>query len=175
MTEEWSHEPVGTVETIPPVPPRYVTSKAFEKARRLLNPNMRCALQELMDEYRRRGDEKPVAITIRQLADACRMTRMAACRAIAGLVEKGFIVIVEVGTYDAKRKPSRYRLTFFPCNGRDATNDYIEDVGEWRRQRGRKQPPKTLPLTTKMIVEVPTSHITEVADAVDEAINRLAA
>ena len=31
------------------------------------------------------------------------------------------------------------------------------------------------PLTTKMIVEVPTAHITEVADAVDEAINRLAA
>jgi hypothetical protein len=104
------------------------------------------------------------------------MTRMAASRAIAALVEKGFIVVVVIGRYDAKRKPSRYRLTFFPCNGNDATHDYIEDMGEWRRQRGRKQAPKTLPLTTKMIVEVPTSRITEeVADAVDEAINRLAA
>ena len=96
-----------------------------------LNPNMRVALQELIDIYRRRADEKPVAITIRQLADACRMTRMAACRAIAGLVEKGFIVIVEIGTYDVSASRSRYRLTFFPCNGVDATHDYIEDVGEW--------------------------------------------
>jgi hypothetical protein len=175
MTEEWSHEPIGRVEAAPPLPSRYVTNKAFEKARKQLNPNMRVALQELIDIYRRRADEKPVAITIRQLADACRMTRMAACRAIAALVEKGFIVVVEIGRYDAKRKPSRYRLTFFPCNGMDATHDYIEDVGEWRRQRGRKQAPKTLPLTTKLIVEVPTSRITEVADAVDEAINRLAA
>jgi hypothetical protein len=175
VTEEWSHESIGNVEVAPPLPSRYATNKAFEKARKLLNPNMRVALQELIDLYRRRADEKPVAITIRQLADACQMTRMAACRAIAALVEKGFIVVVDVGTYDAKRKPSRYRLTFFPCNGNDATHDYIEDVGEWRRQRGRKQPPKTLPLTTKMIVEVPTSRITEVADAVDEAMNRLAA
>ena len=175
MTEEWDHESIGHVETVEPQPPRYMTNKAFEKARKQLNPNMRAALQELIDLYRRRGDERPVAITIRQLAGACQMSPMSASRTIAGLVERGFIVIVESGTYDAKRKPSRYRLTFFPCNGNDATHDYIEDVGEWRRQRGRRQPPKTLPLTTKLIVEVPTSRITEVADAVDEAINRLAA
>jgi hypothetical protein len=93
VTEEWDHAPIGHVATAEPLPPRYVANKAFEKARKLLNPNMRVALQELINIYRRRADEKPVAITARQLADACRMTRMAACRAIAALVEKGVIVV----------------------------------------------------------------------------------
>jgi hypothetical protein len=176
VTEQWDHEPVGHVETVEPLPPRYATNKALEKASKLLNPNMKVALQELIDIYRRRADERPVAITMRQLASACQMTRMAACRAIAGLVAKGFIVVVEgVGTFGVKRKPSRYRLTCFPCNGNDATHDYIEDPAEWRRQRGRKRPPTTLPLKARITVEVATSHLTEVADAVEEVINRLAA
>jgi hypothetical protein len=176
VTEEWSHEPIGHVEVEPPQPPRYVTNNAFEKARKLLNPNMRVALQELIDNYRKRADERPVAITMRQLAGACQMSPMSASRAIAGLVERGFIVIVEGGgTFGVKRKPSRYRLTFFPCAGNEATHDYIEDPAEWRRQRGRKRPPTTLPLKARITVEVATSHLTEVADAVEEVINRLAA
>ena len=46
MTEEWSHEPIGHVEAAPPLPPRYATNRAFEKARKLgkikYNPDLYC-------------------------------------------------------------------------------------------------------------------------------------
>ena len=102
------------------------------------------------------------------------MSRMTASRAIAALVDKGFVVVIELGSYEGKRKPSRYRLTMFPCDGRDATHDYIEDVKEWRRQRGRRKPPTTLPPTVKVTWDIPTSHLVDVIDDVKKRLGEAA-
>ena len=100
---------------------------------------------------------------MRQLADAGGMTRMAAARAIEVLADKGFIVVVDKGSYEAKRKPSRYRLTMFPCRGQEPTHDYIEDVKAWRRQR-RPKALTPLPKLVKLQVTVPIGELTAFVD-----------
>jgi hypothetical protein len=163
----WTHEAIDGIEITAPAP-RYVLSKAFVKARRALDPNKGAAIDELIERYRKAADEKPVAITARQLAEARRMTRMGAYRALEALVAMGFIVVFgPKGSYDVKRKPTRYRLTMFPCNGDDATHDYIEDVKEWKRQRGRKLADGPLPATVSMRLDkVPLALAADIADAV---------
>jgi predicted RNA binding protein YcfA (HicA-like mRNA interferase family) len=118
------------------------------------------ALDELIDRYRRASDEREVAVTVRQLAEAGGMTRMAASRALEVLANKGFIAVMNKGSYEAKRKPSRYRLTMFPYKGREPTHDYIEDVRAWRKQRRPKAftPP---PTSVKLQVRVPIKKLTE--------------
>lgn len=129
----------------------------------------------MIERHRKAANERPVAITVRQIAEARNMSRMTASRAIAALVDKGFVVVIELGSYEGKRKPSRYRLTMFPCDGRDATHDYIEDVKEWRRQRGRRKPPTTLPPTVKVTWDIPTSHLVDVIDDVKKRLGEAAA
>jgi hypothetical protein len=163
----WTHEAVDGIE-VKSHAPRYPLPKAFVKARKALDPNKGAAIDELIERYRKAADEKPVAITARQLAEARRMTRMGAYRALEALVTMGFIVVFgPKGSYDVKRKPTRYRLTMFPCNGDDATNDYITDVKEWKRQRGRRLPHAPLPATVSMRLEkVPLALAADIADAV---------
>jgi hypothetical protein len=166
VTEEWDHEPSAAS--------RYTLPKAFLRARKQLNPNQRAVIEELAERYRQAANEKPVTVTVRQIMAARNMSRMAVARAILALVEKGFIVVVDKGTYEGKRKPSRYRLTFYPCDGKDATNDYIEEPKAWRRA-GRRRAPTTLPPTVRLQVIVPPSHLVDVAEALQNALPRAAA
>ena len=114
----------------------------------------------MIERYRKAGDEKPVAITARQLAFSRGMSRAKAARTILDLVDRGFLVIVSKSTIADKRKPSRYRLTMFPCNGDEATHDYIEDPKAWRRQRAsrklddeQEEPTVTVKLPISRLVE----------------------
>jgi len=75
----WTHEAVDGIEITAPAP-RYPLPKAYVKARKALDPNKGAAIDELIERYRKAADEKPVAITARQLAEARRMTRMGAYR-----------------------------------------------------------------------------------------------
>jgi predicted RNA binding protein YcfA (HicA-like mRNA interferase family) len=150
---------------------RYIEPKACIKARRNLKARDVVALDELIRLYRKAGNETPVAITMGQLGKACNMAPMTARRALAALVEKGFIVVVSKGSYEDKRLPSRYRLTMFPCNGTEPTHNYIEDPKAWKRQRGgRKQAlPKAEPIIPEF-VKIPTKLlIRALEDAEDEA------
>ena len=163
----WTHEAVDGIE-VEATAPRYVMPKACVRARRALDPYLAAALNELVERYQVAADEKPVAITVRQLAKARHMSRMAAHRALEALVEAGFIVVFgPKGSYSVKRKPTRYRLTMFPCNGNDPTHDYIEDEKEWRRQRGRRLPDAPLPTTVIMKIKVPLAQATAVTEAIE--------
>jgi hypothetical protein len=148
-----------------PAAVRYIEPKACTAARRkLLDPFRQAALAEMIDRYKKAGDEKPVAITSRQIAQSCKMSRATAARAILDLVDKGFVVVVSKGQYDDKRKPSRYRLTMFPCNGDDATHDYIEDPKAWRRQR-RVRKLGDDPKEPTVTVKLPVSRLMEAIGA----------
>jgi DNA-binding Lrp family transcriptional regulator len=151
---------------------RYVEPKACLKARRRLGPGPTVALDELVRRYRKAANERPVRITVRQLAEACNMSRMSASRAIKTLVDEGFVITVFKASYNDKKQPTSYRLTMFPCDGQDATHDYIEDVIQWRRQRGRRRPDAPLPKTVKVQFEVPTSQAADVVEAVEVLLSR---
>jgi hypothetical protein len=120
-----------------PAAVKYIEPRACVKARReKLGPFHEAALTELVDRYRKAADEKPVAVTTRQISKSRKMSNATAARAILALVEMGFLRVVSKGDIeDHGRRPSRYRLTMFPCDGEDATHDYIEDPKAWRRQR----------------------------------------
>jgi hypothetical protein len=162
-----------TVEEMEPGSPRYPEPVSCRKARmKRLDPAQSIALDELMERYRKADNEKPVAITARQLATARNMSRMTAYRALEALISEGFVVVIAKGSYEAKRLPSRYRLTMFPCNGMEPTNDYVEDVKEWRRA-GRRKPRKDAPLppTVDLLVRnVPTSHLVDVQEAIEATL-----
>jgi predicted RNA binding protein YcfA (HicA-like mRNA interferase family) len=142
---------------------RYNVPVACRKARKGLRPPERVALDELISRFSRMADDREVAITVRQLGEASGMTRMAASRALQVLENKGFIVVVKKGSYDAKRKPSLYRLTMFPCRGKAPTDDYIEDPKAWRRQRHPKAF-TAVPKSVKLSFNVPVSQLTEFMD-----------
>ena len=113
---------MSTIEEVPAVR-RYPEPIECRKARaKLLKPAGSVALDEMVALYRKMGNEKPVAITPRQLARVRNMARMTAYRAIQELVDHGFVVVVSKGSYEDKRKPGRYRLTMFPCDGKDANS-----------------------------------------------------
>lgn len=152
---------------------RYHLPKAFLKARQALTPRDRVALDELIERYRRAADGREVAITVRQLAETGGMTRMAASRAIEVLASKGFVVVVDRGSYAVKRKPSRYRLTMFPCRGREPTHDYIEDVKAWRRQRSPKMFTPA-PKSVKLTASVPIGQVYDAVEALKPFVADLA-
>jgi hypothetical protein len=153
-----------------PAPVKYFEPKACVKARReKLSPYHQAALSELIDRYRKAADERPVTITVRQIVQFTGMSRAKAARVVLELIEFGFLKVVSKGSIEEHgRRPSRYRLTMFPCNGEDATHDYIEDPKAWRRQRRSKKlgdEPKEPTVTVKLplstlakVLEVETSQ-----------------
>ena len=82
------------------------------------------------------------------------MSNATAARALLYLIEMGFLKVVSKGDIEEHgRRPSRYRLTMFPCDGEDATHDYIEDPKAWRRQRRSRKiadEPKEVTFTVKL-------------------------
>jgi hypothetical protein len=92
----------------------------------------------LVDRFKKARDEKEVSVTIRQLADSCKMSKSSVANCIKILVKDGAIVVVSVGAFESKRKPSSYRLTAYPCRGKPPTNDYIESTREWRRASNKR-------------------------------------
>jgi predicted transcriptional regulator len=151
--------------------PHYILSAPAARARERLKGPDRLALDEMVKLYRK-APNKPVAVTARQFALRCGVSRASAQRSILKLIEAGFLVLVSKGTYDAKRLPSRYRRTAFECNGRPATNDFIEDAKEWRRS-GRRALSQVEKPTTKLVVSnVPLATAEAVLNAVNLAIEK---
>lgn len=144
---------------------RYPLPAAAIKQRKLLRPPLRVVLDEIIDRFRKDGREREVAVTVRQLCTACAMTEGSVKRAIKALIEAGFVVVVTPGHIDIKRKPSTYRLTMFPCHGKEATHDYVVDVKEWRRSGKRNRANAPLPKTVKLSFEVETEKLTDAVDA----------
>jgi hypothetical protein len=129
-----------------------------------VKPGPRTVLNEFIERYQRAADEKEVAATVRQLAASCAMSKSSVENAIKVLVNDGFIVIVAKGTYESKRKPSLYRLTMFPCRGRGPTNDFIEDVKEWR-QSGRKPSSASMPKKLRLTFDVSPEQAVPIVEA----------
>lgn len=149
--------------------PVYKVTDLLKRYTKTLKPGPRAVLNEFIERYQRAADEKEVAATVRQLAASCAMSKTSVERAIKTLVEQGFIVTFEKGTYEDKRKPSRYRLTMFPCRGRGPTNDFIEDVKEWR-QAGRKLSSASMPKKIRMAFDVSPEQAATLAEAYDRII-----
>lgn len=145
--------------------PRYPVPAAAAKQRKLLRPGPRVIFDEMIDRFRKDGREREVAVTVRQLAQACQMSEGSVKNAIKTLVEKGFIVVVSRGTIDIKRKPSTYRLTMFDCRGEEATHDYIVDVSEWRRSGKRDRAAAPLPKTVRLSFELAPNQLADAVDA----------
>lgn len=145
--------------------PRYPLPAACVRQRKLLRPGPRVIFDEMIDRFRKDGREREVAVTVRQLAQACQMSEGSVKNAIKTLVEKGFIVVVSRGTIDIKRKPSTYRLTMFDCRGEEATHDYIVDVSEWRRSGKRDRAAAPLPKTVRLSFELAPNQLADAVDA----------
>jgi DNA-binding transcriptional regulator YhcF (GntR family) len=145
---------------------RYLSPQAFLRARRKLAPYSRLVIDELVERYKRAADEKPVALTVRQLATSLGMSRATAARTLRTLKTNGFIVTVSKSSYYDKRKPSRYRLTMFPCEGKEATHDHIQGVKEWRRAGRRRKPQEADPLPAEITLIIPRrQYVRAIEDA----------
>jgi hypothetical protein len=118
----------------------YKEPAVFTRYRLTKKPGPRVVIDELVSRFKKARDEKEVAVTVRQLAVSCKMSKSSVENAIKVLVADGAIVVESQGTFEGKRKPSCYRLTMYPCRGKPATFDFVEDVNEWRRA-GRKRRP----------------------------------
>jgi hypothetical protein len=142
-----------------PLPPA-----ACAKQRKLLRPGPRVILDEFVDRFRKAGTEKEVAITVRQLCEACSMTEGSVKRAIKTLVDAGFIVVVTPGSIDIKRKPSTYRLTMFAFRGEEATHDYA-DAKEWRRAGKRDRATAPMPRKVRVSFEFAPDQLVDAMEA----------
>jgi DNA-binding transcriptional regulator YhcF (GntR family) len=148
---------------------RYVKPQAFLKARRRLAPDFRVSIDELIERYVKAGGDKPVTITVRQLAEACKMSRMTAARALKTLATEGFIVVEgQARFFEDKRKPNRYRLTMFPCDGKEATHNYIQDAKEWRRTGRRRKTKEASPLPTEITLKIPRKQFVRAIEDAEE-------
>jgi ribosomal protein S25 len=143
---------------------RYPVPAAAAKQRRLLRPGPRVIFDEMIDRFRKDGREREVAVTVRQLAQACQMSEGSVKNAIKTLIEKGFIVVVSRGTIDIKRKPSTYRLTMFACHGKEATHDYA-DAKEWKRAGTRDRSTAPMPKTVRLSFELAPDQLPAAVEA----------
>jgi hypothetical protein len=145
--------------------PRYPLPKMTLKYRDHLRGYARLALDEMVKLYRK-SPNKPVAITARQFAKLCGVSRATAQRSINSLIDAGFIALVAKGTYERKRLPSRYRMTMFPCGSIEPTHDYIDDIRDWNRQDRRRGQARPKPTTRLTVFSVPLASAPALAEAV---------
>jgi hypothetical protein len=115
--------------------------------------------------FRNARDEKEVSVTVRQLAKSRNMSKSSVERAIDILVKDRAIVVVSVGAFEGKRKPSSYRLTAYPCRGKPPTHDYIENTREWRRATTHKR--SKAAKSARFIFEVPAEQVAAAMAKVD--------
>jgi hypothetical protein len=134
----------------------YNEPASFTRYLREKKPGPRAVVNELVDRFKKARDEKEVSVTMQQLADSCKMSKSHVANCIKILVNDGAIVVVSVGSFKSKRKPSSYRLTAYPCRGRPATHDYIEDDREWNRASNKRRSKPTMP--GRLILEFPAEH-----------------
>jgi len=144
----------------------YRIPAVLTRYRKTVKPGPRTVLDEFIERFQRAADEKEVAATVRQLAASCAMSKSSVENAIKVLVNDGFLVVVSKGTYENKRKPSRYRLTMFPCRGRGPTNDFIDETKVWRRS-GRKPSSVSMPKKIRMAFDVSPEQAATLAEAYD--------
>jgi hypothetical protein len=146
------HQEQGTLEKTRV----YNEPAAFTRYLREKKPGPRAVVNELVDRFKKARDEKEVSVTIRQLSDSCKMSKSSVANCIKILVEDGAIVVVSVGKFESKRKPSSYRLTMYPCRGEPPTNDYIEDDREGRRASNKRRSKPKIP--GRLILELPAEQ-----------------
>jgi hypothetical protein len=93
---------------------------------RVLRPNQRRIIDEMMNLYRSAGIGGAIRFSERYAAAACAMSRETASNALAALEALGFIVCILRGESKQKGRASLWRLTMFPCKGEPATHDYLD-------------------------------------------------
>ena len=76
-----------------------------------------------------------IAVNLPELADACRMTKRQMRAALAGLIERGFIVNL---TPELSFDRAVFRLTMLPFQDAAPTDDYLTP-DERTRLAGRRQ------------------------------------
>jgi DNA-binding IclR family transcriptional regulator len=64
-----------------------------------------------------------ISVSLPELADELRMSKRQTREALAGLIERGFIVNL---TPELSLDRAVFRLTMFPYQGAAPTNDYVE-------------------------------------------------
>ena len=143
---------------------RYPLPAACVRQRKLLRPGPRVIFDEFVDRFRKAGAEKEVAVTVRQLCEACSMSEGSVNRAIKTLVDAGFIVVVTPGSIDIKRKPATYRLTMFAFRGKEATYDYA-DAKEWKRAGKRDRSTAPLPNKVRVSLEFAPDQLVDAMEA----------
>ena len=135
MKSRWTYR-LGA-ETAPPR--RYPEPASSKRTRKSLSVYDNAVMDALIRRYRRQGDEGPIPVTGRQIADECSMSKRTADRALQKLADCGFLRVLHKSTFAAKHVPSAYVLTAFPFEGEPPTFDYVADPDEWRRPFYRRE------------------------------------
>jgi hypothetical protein len=68
-----------------------------------------------------------IAVSVKKTARNLHISRDTAAKALAVLVEKGFLVVTRESAFNIKRgtpRATEYRLTEHPCDGRPATGEF---------------------------------------------------
>ena len=84
-----------------------------------------------------------LGMSVRMLAERCRIARGTARQALAELQDRGFIECVKVGAFDFKvRHASEWRLTAWQCDvtGAMATKKFMQWGREKKQKPGSKYP-----------------------------------
>jgi hypothetical protein len=93
---------------------------------KVLRPNQRRILDEMMNLYRSMGVDSAIRFSERYAAKACSMSRETASAALIVLEALGFIVCILRGESKQKGRASLWRLTMFPCDGAPPTHEYLD-------------------------------------------------
>lgn len=116
----------------------------------------------LIDIWRRHNGQNNGAIgyAVRD-AEEIGLSKDKTARAIAQLVERGFLVIRKGSSFDLKTKQARtWQLTCEPCNGKPATKDFMRwSPTEKSRTRSQQRDAQSRPCDTRSTNEtkLPTS------------------
>lgn len=116
-----------------------------------LTPNERCVYIEIVQRYNGMNNGF-IAYSVREGADALRMSKNTVARCIDRLIEVGFLEIVLKGSFSfKKRHATEYRLADFECNRTNQlpSKAFMKWGREKRKQKTTVSPQTlTVPLVT---------------------------
>jgi hypothetical protein len=104
------------------VPKSFLASPIY----RVLRPNQRRIIDEMVNLYRSAGAGGAIRFSERYAAAACSIARETASKALSALETLGFIVCILRGESKQNGRASLWRLTMFAYNGEPATHEYLD-------------------------------------------------